>query len=254
MELDHHRDHRLVGHRDEAGHDGVGAGALQRGRQAQQLVAGADRGGADVAGRQHDEPRGATQLLEVEHRQHPVGQPQAREHRVVDPERAVAGEVGDVGALERGEHRVDPGTSPPKTLADGYTVDSAASSASAPGSPGPAASDHPPVVERSGRGAERAQGRHDRDRHGRRRTAAPAHGSACSGPVGQTTRASGRRPPASNGATSASVQLRRRVLQRAQRGGLHGRGPATAGQPAQREQRRPDQAVDVGRARRRGRA
>ena len=137
--------------------------------------------------------------------------------------------------------------SPPKALADGYTDDSAASSASAPGNPGPAArttrrwSSGPDAAP-----TERRAGTTDTGRSSQEGSA--AHGSACSGPVGQRTRASGRRPPASNGATSVRSSCAAASSSERSAAACTGAGPPAAGQPAQREQRRADEAVDVGHA------
>ena len=199
--------------------------------------------------------RGASmQLLEVEHGQHPVGQPEAGEHRVVDPERAVAGEVGDVRAVERGEHRIDAGAI--ATEDPGRGVHGRPARPARPGRPAALARRRGPRRRRSsGRAAARPSRRAGTtdDRH------AVARGQR--GPRQRVERAGraddegarGRRPPASNGASERGVERAR--ASSSERSAAAGTGgPATAGQPAQREQRRSDEAVDAVRVGRRGRA
>ena len=199
---------------DDVGH----AERHQRARQPEQGATPQRTGTRDAARRQDDRARQRPPPLEVVDGDAAVDHGQRREQRVVGAERAVAGEMGDVGRRDAAEHGPDGRRRPGE---HGRVVvhgrDGVCTSTSAPGRSGPATR---ATLARATSGSGAAGGGGPSDERRRHR-----HGSAA-----------GRRPPSARRRRAARRRPRRPARRREPRsttvrGGRAARRRARPGWP-----------------------
>jgi len=115
-----------------------GAKREERRGQAKQFVSAPHGGAPHIAGRKHHELRGIPELLEVIDGERAVGKCQGGEQRVMRVDMAMRGEMGQFRPVKQGRYCLDRRRLPGQAVTRCRAA-IAATSASAPGSPGPAA-------------------------------------------------------------------------------------------------------------------